>query len=136
MKSASKVLIILGSIFSFIGVLVLLIFSIVFFVTSSNGGRDALVEGIKNGTITSSYTGTPEEVADAVQVMARILAMVFLSISLIYLIAPIISLIAMGSDSKTMHIVALVFSILGFDVILILGNIFSIATPEESYSNN
>ena len=89
--------------------------------------KDAIIASLKDGSMTTSYTGTYEEMATAIQALFGGLAFAFIIIGAFYLITPIVSLIASSSNSKGLHIVGLVLSILGFDMILILGNAFGLA---------
>ena len=127
MKSASKILIIVGSILSFLGFIGLIVTAIIFFNMAAPSNKDAIIASLKDGSMTTSYTGTYEEMATAIQALFGGLAFAFIIIGAFYLITPIVSLIASSSNSKGLHIVGLVLSILGFDMILILGNAFGLA---------
>lgn len=136
MKSASRVLIIVGSVLCFIGVLALLITGFVLLGMSAEGNRAAIVDALKDGSMTSSYTGSPEEVAEKIQILFKALGIVFIIISVFYIVTPVISLIATGKDSKTLYIVGLIFSIVTVDLILILGNAFGLADSSTNTNTN
>lgn len=61
MRTASKILLLVGGIVSFVTAFTLFIVSIVFLVCSAPEAKESIVEGINNGTITSSFPGTPVE---------------------------------------------------------------------------
>jgi len=131
MKSASRILIIVGSVLSFLGAIGMIITAIVFFAMAAEGNREAIIQSIKDGSMTTSYTGTPEEMAVKIQALFGALAIVFIIIGAFYLITPIISLIASGNNSKGLHIAGLVLSVVGFDLLLILGNAFGLSTETK-----
>lgn len=127
MRSASRILIIIGAVLAFLSLLGLLITGIVFLVLANPEARQTILDGLSNGSITSSFTGSTEEQAQQIQELFKILGIVFIALSAVYLVSPIVSLIASGKNSKGLYILGLVLSVLAFDLFLILGNAFGLA---------
>lgn len=126
MRSASRILIIIGAVLAFLSLLGLLIAGIVFLVLANPEARQTILDGLSSGAITSSFTGSTEEQAQQIQELFKILGIVFIALSAVYLVSPIVSLIASGKNSKGLYILGLVLSVLAFDLFLILGNAFGL----------
>ena len=131
MKSASRILIIVGAVFSFLAVVGLTITAIVFLVMSGADYKPDIMAALEDGSMTTTYTGTTEEMATAIQGLFRTLGIVFIVIAGFYVISPTVSLIASGRNSKPLFVVGLVLSLIGFDVILILGNVFGLVDESK-----
>ena len=127
MKSASRILIIIGAVLSYLSLLGLVITAIVFFVLSGEGAKQMLLDGLRDGTVTSTFSGTTEEQVAQIQELFKILAIVFISLSAFFFISPTVSLVASAKQSKGLHIIGLILSIIGFDIFLILGNAFGLS---------
>ena len=67
MKKAGKVLLIIGVIFSILCVIGFVAGGIVFSVFTNPEYKNAIVQGLQDGTITSSFPGTVEEQAANIQ---------------------------------------------------------------------
>ena len=127
MKKASEVLLLIGAILSFVSLLGLLVGAIILFVFASPALTDLIIEGINNGSVHSSQTGTPEEVAAFVQMTLSITAVVLLVCMIPVVVAGIFALRASKKQDMTSYIVALVLALVfGGNIITVIGAILGI----------
>lgn len=126
MRTASKILLLVGGIVSFVTAFTLFIVSIVFLVCSAPEAKESIVEGINNGTITSSFPGNPVEQAEKIQALFAILGIVFIIWVFLCIANGILALIGRSKQNKPMLIINIVFGILSCVTINFVGGIFGL----------
>ena len=126
MKEASKILLLIGFIFGILGSVGFLIAMIVFFVLASPAMREIIIEGINNGTVKSDFPGSPEEIATFVQQVFNGAAIGFLFAVLFSIAMCVIAMIARSKETSALYITSIVFSVLGANVLILLGSIFGL----------
>ena len=138
MKKVANILFLVGGIYSFILVASLVIIGIVFLVFSSAGLTATIIIGIQNGSIKSSFTGTPEEIAALVQLTFLITGIILLFIASFGIVNGILSLKARNTDNKNLYIANIVFGILSDTPINVVGAIFALIKGNtlEDYPNS
>ena len=136
MKKASRILLLVGAIVSIFYVVVFGILSIVFGILGSDTAKQVVIDGLKDGSITTSIQGTPEEVAAALQAVFSALSIVFVLFMIASIACAVISFIARAKQNRPMYIVAIVFAVISGTVFGIPGGIFGIvALAQESKAN-
>ncbi len=133
MKKASSVLLLIGAILSFVGILFYIIFGSVMFGLASPANTQMIIDGINNGSITvSGVSGTPEQIAAYLQQVASGLGVFFLITGLFSIVPGILALIARKKQTTGLYVATLVLSILaGFNIITLLGSIFGLADHDR-----
>lgn len=131
MRRASNILYTISIIVLFISMFFIAISGIVFLVLSSDKFTQDITEGIMNGKINTSYSGTPAEQAKQIQDMFKILGIVFMVFASLYLLTAIFSIIAKGSKSLGAHIITIVFGFLSFTIAPAIGGFLGIAAINQ-----
>lgn len=133
MRSASKVFLIIGFVTALLSALGLIITASVFiFMSKSADANRWIIEGIQSGTITSSFNGTVEEQAKAIQELMGVLAVVFFVIGGIMLLLSIIVIATIRSTSTAKNIAILIIGVLIGNLFIILGGAFGLADGEKA----
>ena len=131
MRTASRILILIGAIFSIIMATTFVIVGLVFLGISAD--KASLIEGINNGSIRTSTPGTPEEQAAVLQLTFQIIAYVFLVIAFINICNTVISFVARKIQSNALYITCLILGFISFVEINSFGSIFGlIANKKEA----
>ena len=131
MRTASRILILIGAIFSIIMATVFVIVGLVYLGIAAD--KASILEGINNGSITTSTPGTPEEQAAALQLTFQIIACVFLVIAFINICNTVVSFITKKVQSNALYITCLILGLISFVEINSLGSIFGlIANKKET----
>lgn len=129
MRTASRILILIGAIFSIIMATTFVIVGLVFLGIAAD--KASLLEGIKNGSITTSTPGTPEEQAAALQLTFQIIASVFLVIAFINICNTVISFVARKIQSNALYITCLILGLISFVEINSFGSIFGLIANKK-----
>ena len=124
MRTASRILILIGAIFSIIMATTFVIVGLVFLGIAAD--KASLIEGINNGSIKTSTPGTPEEQAAALQLTFQIIAYVFLVIAFINICNTVISFVARKVQSNALYITCLILGFISFVEINSFGSIFGL----------
>lgn len=112
MKIASRVLLVIGAVVSIIVTIIFVILSIQFFNLASPENTNAIIEGLRNGTITTTFPGTNQEKAAAIQMTFGIFATVYLIFAILTFFNFIIALASIGVKRKGAMIANIVFGFL------------------------
>ena len=131
MKKASNILLLLSAIFGIFGVITLVIVGAMFLAFTSPEAKEAIIKGIQDGTIHSSWPGTIEEQAVAIQGMFMGLGIGFLIGAVVTVGGVVIYFLARSKDTMALYITALVLSILGGSILAFLGSLFGIITKSQ-----
>ena len=126
MKKASRILLLVGAIVSIFYVVVFGILSIVFGIFGSDAAKQAIIDGLNDGSIKTSIQGTPEEIASALQAVFAALSVVFVLFMIASIACAVISFIARAKQNRPMYIVAIVFAVISGTLFGIPGGIFGI----------
>ena len=124
MKKASDILLIIGFVFGVLGVISGIVLVITFF--SISGNRDVIIEGLNNGTIHTTLSGTVEEQADAICRMFRGVATGGIAVVVFGAIFCVVSLLAERKGTTALYIAALIFSVLATNIISIVGAVLGL----------
>lgn len=124
MRTASRILILIGAIFSIIMATTFVIVGLVFLGIAAD--KASLIEGINNGSIKTSTPGTPEEQAAVLQLTFQIIAYVFLVIAFINICNTVISFVSRKVQSNALYITCLILGFLSFVEINSIGSIFGL----------
>jgi len=112
MRKAANILYLIGAIMSFAGTAIFLVAGIIFIVYCSPGLTQSIIDGLNNGTITSDFVGTTEEVAAQIQNLFLVLGFLFLSCSLFGIVGGIFALLAYKKPTRKLAILNIVFGVL------------------------
>jgi len=134
MRKASDILLLIGFILGVIGAIFGLIAVISLFVAAGN--RDAIIEGLKNGTIHTNFVGSVEQQADAIIRMLKGLATALLVAEILDIIGLVIMMIARKEGTTMWYIVTLVLSVLVFSILPLIGSILGLVANSESNGGN
>lgn len=127
MKKASEILLLIGFILAIIGAVSLLICAIVFFVLGSPSMREAIIEGINNGTIVvNGYSGSAEEIANVYQAAMLGSGFGMLVGMAVEIAGAIVCFMARQRKKQGLYIATIVLGALGAGACLIVGAIFGI----------
>lgn len=135
MKRASEVLILVGMIVSFITTVSIVITSIVFFVLSSDAIKEAIIQGIKDGSLSAPKNLTPEQAAQIFQTTFLTLGIVFLVWAVLILTNGIIANNARKNPTKENYILNIVFGFLSGMEINAIGGIFGLIALDMAERN-
>lgn len=129
MRTASRILILIGAIFSIIMATTFVIVGLVFLGISAD--KASLLEGINNGSIRTSTPGTPEEQAAVLQLTFQIIAYVFLVIAFLNICNTVISFVARKVQSNALYITCLILGFISFVEINSFGSIFGLIANKK-----
>ena len=132
MKEASRILILIGLVFAVLGAVVTLAFAIFSIVAASPSSTSAIIDGLKNGTIHTSFVGTVEQQAAAIQrIFVGLSTIMFISFA-IEVGSSIFAFMANHRDSIGVTICALIFAILTGNIILLIGAILMLVDQSQN----
>ena len=126
MKKATRILLLVSGIMSIVDAVILLITSIVFMVLSSPSLRQYYVDGLRDGSVHSSFTGSPEEVAKAIQAVFLVVGIILLFVTIFAIANAVVSFLARNKESKGLYIMAIVFGVLSGVAVSVVGGIFGL----------
>ena len=126
MKKVANILFLVGGIYSIVSVASLAIAGVFLLVFSGTAFTATIVQGINDGTINSSFTGTPEQIAAAIQLMFLIMGICFVVIASFGIVNGILSLKARNTDKKELFIANIVFAFLSGVEINLVASIFAL----------
>ena len=132
MKKASDILLIIGFVLGIIGVIVGIVLTITLF--SVAGNRDAIIQGLENGTIHTSFVGTVEQQADAIIRMVRGVAIGGLVGVILSIVFCVVSLLAERKGTVGLYIAALILSVLATNIVSIVGAILGLVSGGQDDS--
>ena len=130
MQKAAKILLLIGFIFSIFSVVTVAILTIVLFAMS--GQKDVIIQGLQDGSITTSFVGTVEQQADAIcrslSLAGTVLA-IFLVIEIAY---SVVTFVTMKKGTTGWYVASLVLSILGGGILILIGSILGLVSNTEN----
>ena len=126
MKKVANILFLVGGIYSIISVASLAITGTVLLVLSGSFFTATLVQGIIDGTVNSSFTGSPEEVAAAIQLMFLIMGICFVTVASFGVANSIVSFKGRSTDRKEIFVINIVFAYLSGNTINLVASIFGL----------
>ena len=132
MKEASRILILIGFVFAVLGAVFTLAFAIFSVVVASPSSTSMIIDGLKNGTIHTSFVGTVEQQAAAIQkIFVGLSIIMFISFA-IEVGSSIFAFMANHRDSIAVTVCALIFAILTGNIILIIGAIMLLVNHSQN----
>ena len=132
MRKASDILLIIGFVLGVLGVIVGIVLTITLFVAAGN--RDAIIEGLKNGTIHTNFVGSVEQQADAIIRLIRGVAIGGVVGVILSIIFCVVSLLAERKGTVGLYIAALIFSVLATNIVSIVGAILGLVSGGQDDS--
>lgn len=126
MKRASEVLILIGTILSFVTCGIMAIVGIVCLIVGSDAVKEALIEGIENGSITTTISDNAETAAAILQITFRTLGIVYIVWAVLLLTNGIVASNTRHNPSKNGYILNIVFGFLSCLSVNAVGGIFGV----------
>ena len=134
MKKIGNILLLIGAIMSFISAGILVVVAIVLFVFASPALTNTIVQGVTEGTIHSSFTGDPNEVAAAIQFTFGFTGAILMVVTIPTVADGVISLLATKRQTQGWYIATLVLAILSGSILNLIGSILGIAEPYTQHN--
>ena len=126
MKNLSRIFLRIGAIFGIIYAASFLLVTLMFAIFASPAFKDVLVEGFANGTAHSSFEGTPQAQAEAVQIMFLIMAISFGVGGAVEVASTVFSFRAIKQPNETSLILAIVFGAISATSFPVAGGILGL----------
>ena len=125
MRRARDILFLVGGIVSLVTAVTFVGLGVMFEYFSTENYKAAIEEGLANGTIhTSMYRGTPKEVAEYLQLLFKILGILFFVVAAFALVNSLLSFVARTKESKGLYIANCVFGVLSCVEFNLVGAVF------------
>ena len=138
MKKASNYVLLAGIIYSFVVVVTLCVVAFIFLSCNTPDGKQAIIQGLLNGTIQTSFTGTAEQQANQIIVLLSILAITYFVIAFFALINAFIAIMGKSKKTKVLYILNIVFGIISGVCVNAIGAIFGLVAlarePKEIHT--
>ena len=131
MRKASNMLMIIGFVLGIFAAMLIIAFTVFFFIIAGPGYKDELIDQIARGSLVTNYSGTPEEQAVQVQALFLPLAIFFLFESLISIAYLTISMFTRSRRTLPLYIITIAGSALGGNILLLLGAIFGLVADHQ-----
>ncbi|MBE6141360.1 MAG: hypothetical protein E7175_00710 [Erysipelotrichaceae bacterium] len=131
MRKASNMLMIIGFVLGIFATMLIIAFTVFFFIIAGPGYKDELINQIASGSLVTNYSGTVEEQAVQVQALFLPLAIFFLFESIISISYLTISMITRIKRKLPLYIITIAGSALGGNIPLLLGTIFSLVADHQ-----
>lgn len=131
MKKAGQILVIVGAGFAFLSGLIMLVSCIMFFFFSSSMMYSSIVEGIKDGTIETSFGGTPEEAAAKVQILFAVMGFIFLFPTATFIANGVVSIVEFARPKTGLHVANIILSIMNNILFGLVGSILLMLSDSE-----
>jgi len=131
MKKAGNILIIIGIILCAISGALLVATGIIFLVYANPQFRHEIVKMLQDGSMTTSFTGSLEEQAAQIQQLFQVFGIIFFIIAAGYAIDIVIASLTARGRSKGLYITTLVFNVIFFNLILIIGSVFGLTSDSN-----
>lgn len=130
MKKAGQVLLLISGIFTIISTIGVIVGGIVCLFFAGPEARQWIIDGIKDGTITTTIPGTPEEVAAILQSTLLIVGISLLVSIVVTVGCAVVAFLATKYDSKGLYIANIVLGIVGGSIFSLIGGILCLASNE------
>ena len=129
MKQATKIISIIGAVFSFLGAVGMLIGMIVLFVLAGPAMREMLIKAINEGSAHSSIPGTPEEQVAVIQLILLVTAITLIPLLLCAIAGGVLALINTTKENSAINVTIIVLGVLTGNAFLLVAGIFGLITP-------
>ena len=126
MKKASNYILLAGIIYSFVVVVTLCVLAGIFLSFNNPNGKQAIIEGIQNGTFHTSFTGSTEEQADQVIILFVALAIIFFVMAFFALINAFIAIMGKSKKTQGLYILNIVLGVISGVYVNAVGAIFGL----------
>lgn len=126
MKKASSILYLVGAIVSIILIVTFGALASLYIVFALPEFKNAIIEGLQNGSIKSSIQGTPEEVATAIQHMFVIMGTIFSIVAAFNIVNTVICFLSRKVNNHTNSVLNIIFGLLSFTEVNAIGGIFGL----------
>ena len=126
MKKASNYILLAGIIYSFVVVVTLCVLAGIFLSFNNPNGKQAIIEGIQNGTFHTSFTGSTEEQADQVIILFVALAIIFFVMAFFALINAFIAIMGKSKKTQGLYILNIVLGVISGVYVNAIGAIFGL----------
>ena len=126
MKKASNYILLAGIIYSFVVVVTLCVLAGIFLSFNNPDGKQAIIQGIQNGTFHTSFTGSTEEQADQVIILFVALAIIFFVMAFFALINAFIAIMGKSKKTQGLYILNIVLGVISGVYVNAIGAIFGL----------
>jgi hypothetical protein len=126
MKKASNYILLAGIIYSFVVVVTLCVLAGIFLSFNNPDGKQAIIQGIQDGTFHTSFTGSTEEQAEQVIILFVALAIIFFVMAFFALINAFIAIMGKSKKTKGLYILNIVFGAISGVYVNAIGAIFGL----------
>lgn len=126
MKKASNYVLLAGIIYSFVVVVALCVVAGIFLSINTPDGKQAIMQGLQNGTIQTSFTGTAEQQANQIIVLLVIFAVYFFVMAFFALINAFIAIMGKSKKTKGLYILNIVLGVISGVYVNAVGAIFGL----------
>lgn len=126
MKKASNYVLLAGIIYSFVVVVTFCVVAGIFLSFNTPEGKQAIIQGIQDGTIHTSFTGTTEQQADQIIILWVGLAIAFFVMAFFALINAFIAIVGKSKKTKGLYILNIVFGVISGVYVNAIGAIFGL----------
>ncbi len=130
MKIAARTIFLIGGILAIVSATFLLLGSIPFFIYSSPAGTNAIIQGLENGTIRTTFVGTIEQQAAAIQNMLFGFAIAFTVTGVLVIPTAILAFMARNTDNQGLFIANIILSVFNGQIICLIGGILGLVAGE------
>ncbi len=130
MKKAGQILLLISGIFTIISAIAVIIGGIVCLVFAGPELRQVIIDGIKDGTITTTIPGTPEEVAAILQSTFLVVGISLLASVIVIVGCAVVAFLGVKFNSKGLYIANIVLGIVGGSIFSLIGGILCLASNE------
>lgn len=127
MKNAAKILMLIGAIISIFAAVTFLILGLVFVLMGIDSeAKNSIIQGLSDGTITTTFEGTYEEQATAIQLVYAVLGFAFVIWTVVLLIGSVITFVARSKYNKPLLIITIILGVVGMVYINSVGAVFGL----------
>ena len=126
MKKASNYILLAGIIYSFVVVVTLCVLAGIFLSFNNPDGKQAIIQGIQDGTFHTSFTGSTEEQAEQVIILFVALAIIFFVMAFFALINAFIAIMGKSKKTQGLYILNIVLGVISGVYVNAIGAIFGL----------
>ena len=137
MRKTSRILFLIGGIYSIVTAISYLIVAIVMFVLGSDAFKEARIGLINEGSVKSDLPGTPEEIATALQIVYRAIGGTMMPWVALSVLSAIFAFKARGNNpSRALCVLNIVFSTVAGVIVNGVGGVFALIAEEVDKPEN
>lgn len=134
MRTASRIILIVGSIISIVVALIFFIIGGVFAFAGSVPTEE-IVAQLQAGTVTSTFPGTVQEQAEAIKAMSTGLGVFFIIAAVFNVLNTIFGFVANAKKTTGLHVCNIVFGVLSLTEVTLVGGIFGLIANGQEKGN-